>query len=116
MNFQSPTSNSQGIRFATPVMVAIALALFAGASLSAQGAKAAMQQDPACQSLTPVSAGGPAPKNQDTVVVRWLSFTNYELAYRNSVFLLDAYIDQTSGRQPIGIRVNDIRRADAIFI
>jgi len=86
------------------------------ASLSAQGAKAAMQQDPACQSLTPVSAGGPAPKNQDTVVVRWLSFTNYELAYRNNVFLLDAYIEQTSGRQPIGISVNDIRRADAIFI
>jgi hypothetical protein len=87
-----------------------------GAPAAAQNTKAAMQQDPACQSLTAVSAGGPVPKDPNTVVVRWLSFTNYELAYGNNVFLLDAYIEQTSGRQPIGMKVDDIRRADAIFI
>jgi L-ascorbate metabolism protein UlaG (beta-lactamase superfamily) len=116
MNFQSPTSNSQGARFATPVMVAIVLALFAGSSLSAQGAKAAMQQDPACQSLTPVSAGGPAPKDPETVVVRWLGWTNYEVAYRGDVFLLDAYYDRGPRMHPIGVAPTDIKKANAIFI
>lgn len=82
----------------------------------AQNSKAAMQQDPACQSLTPVSAGGPAPKTSDTVVVRWLSHMNYELAYRGNVFLLDAYYDQAPRRRPIGVGVNDLKKADAIFI
>jgi hypothetical protein len=65
-----------------------------GTSVAAQGAKGPMRQDPACQSLTPVSAGGPAPKNAETVVVRWLGMMNYELAYRDQVFLLNAYFDR----------------------
>ena len=97
-------------------MVAIVLALFAGSSLSAQGAKAAMQQDPACQSLTPVSAGGPAPKDPETVVVRWLGWTNYEVAYRGDVFLLDAYYDRGPRMHPIGVAPADIKKANAIFI
>ena len=83
---------------------------------SAQSAKAAMQQDPACQSLTPVSAGGPAPKDPNTVVVRWLSFTNYELAYRDQVFLLDTYFDQPPRRHSPGVAVKDFKKANAIFI
>ncbi len=75
-----------------------------------------MQQDPACQSLTPVSAGGPAPKNPDTVVVRWLGWTNYELAYRGNVFLLDAYYDRGPRSHPIGVAPTDLRLAHGIFI
>ena len=74
-----------------------ACAIVIAAPLLAQSAKAAMQQDPACQSLTPVSAGGPAPKDPNTLVVRWLGWTNYELAYRGEVFLLDAYYDRGRG-------------------
>jgi L-ascorbate metabolism protein UlaG (beta-lactamase superfamily) len=116
MNFQSPTSDFQGARFATAVLVAIVVALFAGSSLSAEGAKAAMQQDPACQSLTPVSAGGPAPKDPEMVVVRWLGWTNYEVAYRGDVFLLDAYYDRGPRMHAIGVAPTDIRKANAIFI
>lgn len=75
-----------------------------------------MQQDPACQSLTPVSAGGPAPKSPDTVVVRWLGWTNYEIAYRGEVFLLDAYYDRGPRMHPIGVAPADIKKANAIFI
>ncbi|HYS24715.1 MAG TPA: MBL fold metallo-hydrolase [Vicinamibacterales bacterium] len=94
----------------------IVLAAFATSQAAAQGAKAAMQQDPACQSLTPVSAGGPAPKNPDTVVVRWLGWTNYEVAYRGDVFLLDAYYDRGPRMHAVGVAPADIRKASALFI
>jgi len=115
-NSQLPISDSQGMRVATLVAVAFLLAAFGSASLDAQGAKAAMQQDPACQSLTPVSAGGPAPKDPETVVVRWLGWTNYEVAYRNDVFLLDAYYDRGPRMHPIGVAPADFKKANAIFI
>ena len=40
--------------------------------LTAQSTTAKLSQEPACQALTPAAAGGPAPKAQDVVVVRWL--------------------------------------------
>src|SRR5580765_2807162 len=112
---QIPKPKSQGARFATLVVVALLLASFA-APAAAQNTKAAMQQDPACQSLTPVSAGGPPPKSADTVVVRWLGWTNYEVAYRGDVFLLDAYYDRGPRMHPIGVAPADIKKANAIFI
>jgi L-ascorbate metabolism protein UlaG (beta-lactamase superfamily) len=115
-NSQRPTPNSQGVRFVTSVVVALLLAAIVAPSLAAQRAKAAMQQDPACQSLTPVSAGGPAPKGPETVVVRWLGWTNYEIAYRGEVFLLDAYYDRGPRMHPIGVAPAEIKKANAIFI
>jgi len=92
------------------------MASLAAAPLMAQTAKATMQADPACQSLTPVSAGGPAPKDPETIVVRWLGWTNYEVAYRNDVFLLDTYYDRGPRMHPIGVAPTDIKKANAIFI
>jgi len=116
MNSQFPTSDSQGMRVIASAVVAFLLAVLGGSSLAAQSAKAAMQQDPACQSLTPVSAGGLAPKDPETVVVRWLGWTNYEVAYRGQVFLLDAYYDRGPRMHPIGVAPTDIKKANAIFI
>jgi L-ascorbate metabolism protein UlaG (beta-lactamase superfamily) len=99
-------------RFASSIVIAT----LAAVPLTAQSGKAAMQQDPACQSLTPVSAGGPAPKSADTVVVRWLGMMNYELAYRDQVFLLNAYFDRLPHSHPIGVVPADIRNATAIFV
>jgi L-ascorbate metabolism protein UlaG (beta-lactamase superfamily) len=96
--------------------VSLVVAALGSSSLSAQGAKAAMAQDPACQSLTPVSAGGPAPKDPETVVVRWLGMMNYELAYRDQVFLLNAYFDRLPHSHPIGVMPADIKKASAIFV
>src|SRR5439155_3513734 len=94
-------------------VVAFFVAALGGSSLAAQSAKVAMRQDPACQSLTPVSAGGPAPKDPETVVVRWLGWTNYEVAYRGDVFLLDAYYDRGPRMHPIGVAPTDIKKASA---
>jgi len=112
---QIPNPKSDGTHVATSVVAALLMAWLA-APAAAQSAKAAMQQDPACQSLTPVSAGGPAPKNQDTVVVRWLGWTNYEVAYRGDVFLLDAYYDRGPRMHPIGVAPAAIKKANAIFV
>jgi L-ascorbate metabolism protein UlaG (beta-lactamase superfamily) len=98
------------------IAVSILIVTLAASGALAQGAKAAMRQDPACQSLTPVSAGGPAPKSADTVVVRWLGWTNYEVAYRGNVFLLDAYYDRGPRMHPIGVAPADMKKANAIFI
>jgi L-ascorbate metabolism protein UlaG (beta-lactamase superfamily) len=92
------------------------LTLFARGTPAAQGAASALAQEPACQVLTPAAAGGPAPKTQDTLVVRWLGHTNYELTYRGNVFLLDAYYDRVPKNHPIGVAAKDVTKATAIFI
>jgi L-ascorbate metabolism protein UlaG (beta-lactamase superfamily) len=112
---QCRTVNSQWMRYATVGVVAWLLAMPVGSWLAAQGTKA-MQQDPACQSLTPVSAGGPAPNDPNVVVVRWLGLMNYELAYRDQVFLLNAYFDRLPHSHPIGVMPADITKATAIFV
>ena len=96
--------------------VLLALILLAQSPLAAQSTKLSLSRDPACQALTPVSAGGPAPRAEDVVVVRWLGTTNYELAYRGNVFLLDAYYDRLPKNHAIGVGAKELTRARAIFV
>ncbi len=84
--------------------------------VTAQGSPQALAHEPACQALTPAAAGGPAPQAQDVVVIRWLGTTNYELAYRGNVFLLDAYYDRLPNNHSIGVTPKDVTKATAIFI
>lgn len=86
------------------------------AVLDAQTPRETLRQDPACQLLTPVSAGGPLPKSQETVVIRWLGHTNYELVYRDNVFLLDAYYERVPRSHRIGVTPQEFKKATAIFI
>jgi L-ascorbate metabolism protein UlaG (beta-lactamase superfamily) len=94
----------------------VAVLTVTAVSAQSSSTKQAMQQDPACTSLMPASVGGPMPQGPDTVVVRWLGWTNYELAYRGNVFLLDAYYDRGPGQHPIGVAPKDFKKATAIFI
>jgi L-ascorbate metabolism protein UlaG (beta-lactamase superfamily) len=77
---------------------------------------AAMPADPACTATRLVSTGGPTPHNPNTLVVRWTGFSNFELAYRDKVILLDAFIDRGSNYPPLGFAAADVKRADAIVI
>ena len=88
--------------------------LLAPSSVAAQSA--ATREDPACQELTPASAGGPLPRSSDTAVIRWLGHTNYELVYGGHVFLLDAYYDRLPRSHPIGAVPGEMKRASAVFI
>jgi L-ascorbate metabolism protein UlaG (beta-lactamase superfamily) len=94
----------------------IVLSVMAQAPLNAQSTRQTLSREPACQALTPVSAGGLAPKADDVVVVRWLGTTNYELVYRGNAYLLDAYYDRLPKTHAIGVAAGDITRVRAIFV
>ena len=72
--------------------------------------------DPGCQAATLVSTGGPAPSNPRTLAIRWAGYANFELAYKGEVVLLDAAFDRGSVFPPLGFKVPDITRVDAILI
>src|ERR1700685_1338815 len=85
-------------------------------SVFAQQGPTALSSDPACKSMTPTSMGGIAPTRPTTVVLRWLGIANYELAYRNTVLLFDAYYTLPPRAQPLGFAREDIKKTDGLFI
>ena len=88
------------------------LALFAASS-----AAAAFPVEPACQSLIPAIVGGPVPSaRSDTLLIRWLGTSNYELSWKGKVFLFDAYFDRPGRTRSVGFKVSDVKRADVIFL
>ena len=97
------------------VVLAIGLVTLTMTS-AAQEPRQALRQEAACQSLTPAAVGGPMPENPNVMVLRWLGHTNYEIAYRGTVILMDAYYERTPGNHPIGVTPGEFTRADAIVI
>jgi L-ascorbate metabolism protein UlaG (beta-lactamase superfamily) len=73
-------------------------------------------RDPACRAPTLVSTGGAAPRNPHTLAVRWTGVSNFELAYKGKVVLLDAYFDRGSEWPSLGFAATDVRKADVILI
>ena len=102
----------------TRTAAALLVLLFAlASSAAAQGPYPSLDREPACQSLMPTAAGGPRPQNPDVIVLRFLGVANYELAYRDSVVLLDAGIDTLSWWEPSGITPEMMTKdVDAILI
>jgi L-ascorbate metabolism protein UlaG (beta-lactamase superfamily) len=78
---------------------------------------AAQAAEPACQTLTPALIGGPVPSAaSDTMVIRWLGTANYEVGYKGKVFLFDTFYERPGRTRPIGFTVDQVRRADVIFV
>jgi L-ascorbate metabolism protein UlaG (beta-lactamase superfamily) len=77
-----------------------------------------LSREPACQTLTPASAGGVMPRSSSIMVVRYLGTSNYEIAFRGKVILLDTFYDgqRGPGARLIGLKGDDVKRADAILI
>jgi hypothetical protein len=102
------------MRFAAAALVA----LFVFSSVArGQTRYPSLEQEPACQSLTPAAAGGPLPQNPDVVVLRFLGVSNYELAYRDNVILLDAGIDKLAWWAPNNITTEQMtKHVNAIFL
>src|SRR6185437_6829860 len=105
---QMPSQQQGEARMRTIVAGIVAACALGGAALAAE---------PACQTLTPALIGGPVPSaSSDTAVLRWLGTANYEVAYKGKVFLFDTYYDRPGRTRPIGFKVDQVKRADVIFI
>ena len=100
------------------VIAAALVALFVFSSVArSQTRYPSLEQEPACQSLMPAAAGGPLPQNPDVVVLRFLGVSNYELAYRDNVILLDAAIDKLAWWAPNNITTEQMtKHVNAIFL
>src|SRR6266849_206997 len=66
--------------------------------------------------IVALGLAGFAAHDDDRLVVRYLGTTNYELAYRNQVILLDTYYDRGPRNRPIGLIPDQVTRADVIFL
>ena len=99
-----------------PVAAVVAAVLAAAPVITQATQSRAAPVDPACESLTLTSAGGPAPRERSTLLLRWLGASNFELAYRGSVILLDAYFERMPRTRPLGFVRDDIKRVTAIFV
>jgi L-ascorbate metabolism protein UlaG (beta-lactamase superfamily) len=99
------------------VVCAAVTAVLLSSIASAQSPYPALEQEAACQTLMPAAAGGPLPRNPDVLVLRFLGVSNYELAYRDNVVLLDAAIDKLAWWAPNNITPDEMtRHVNAILI
>lgn len=94
--------------FQCRIVALLILAIFGGAIGSAK--------DTGCEVSILVSTGGPVPHNPHTLAIRWTGYSNFELAYKGHVILLDAYFDRGSTYTALGFKAADIKKADAILI
>jgi L-ascorbate metabolism protein UlaG (beta-lactamase superfamily) len=87
-------------------------------TVSAAFANVNFSKEPACQSDTPTSQGGPAPINRDLLVIRWLGTSNEEFAFRDQVILHDAYYSAYAEKpaHPLGFRPQDVQKASVILV
>jgi L-ascorbate metabolism protein UlaG (beta-lactamase superfamily) len=82
----------------------------------AAAAFTSLPRDPACYGDRLTSTGGPGPQNPHTLVVRWTGFSNFELAYKGKIILLDAYFDRGRDYPPLGFAAADVKKADLILL
>src|SRR6476469_9241637 len=99
-------------------MKSLSFSALAGAGLLIlSGATLAADLPEACNSYKPAVTGGPLPPPEsDIVVVRWLANANFEFAYKDKVYLFDAYFDRTPRAHNIGFKAADVSKAEAIFV
>ena len=98
-------------------MARMASALIAGAILTFAMSALAAELPEACSSHTAGVTGGPLPPaDSDVVVIRWLGNANFEFAYKNKVYLFDAYFDRTPRAHKLGFTAADVKKAEAIFV
>ena len=94
----------------------VALFIANPATVGAQGkGLVVLAQDPACVSTRIAAAGGPMPKGQNTIVMRYLGVSNYELAYRDQVILFDTFYSRVWPARALGVVPADFKRANAVF-
>lgn len=110
--------NLMNVKLRVSVIFIFLAAAMAAAATAGYGQSVNLSREAACQTLTPASAGGPLPRNSSVMVVRYLGTSNYEIAYRGKVILLDTFYDgqRGPGARLIGLKGDDVKRVDAILV
>jgi hypothetical protein len=98
-----------------PAAVVLMLAACGGSDDAPAPAATPLAQQAACQSYVPAALGGPMPEG-DTVVIRWLGTSNFEVAYHGKIILMDTYYNRPARTRSIGFTVDQVKKADAILI
>jgi len=98
------------------VCAATAVAMLMTVAVGDAQKGSSLATEPLCQTLELSSTSGVVPKDRNTIVLRWLATSNFELAYRANVFLFDAYYDRVPPSRPLGFDFTKIKKATAIFI
>ena len=110
-------SSAQLQRCGLSALSAMVIMLALGDAPLAQKGSLPWFSEPVCQSLTPSAVGGPTPKATNLMVLRYLSSSNYELAFRDSIILFDTYYQTMPDRaRALGFSRDDVKRATAIYI
>ncbi|MDO9714138.1 MBL fold metallo-hydrolase [Paracraurococcus lichenis] len=98
----------------------LALGLVAGTWVQAHAQErnsGPFRHQAACSSYKPAAVGGPVlPSRIPGLTLRWLGTSNYEVAYKGKVVLLDTYYDRGPRNRSIGFTPDQVTRADAILI
>lgn len=94
----------------------VSLFLIDGAAIAQRQSPRFVTDDPACVAPTLVSTGGAGPRSTSTLAIRWTGFSNFELAYKGTVLLLDAYFDRGAVFPSLGFAATDVKRVDAVLI
>jgi L-ascorbate metabolism protein UlaG (beta-lactamase superfamily) len=74
------------------------------------------ERDQACHTRALASTDAAMPRNERTLAVRWIGYSNFELAYGGHILLLDAFYDRGGMYPSLGFKAADVKRADAILI
>lgn len=77
---------------------------------------AAASNDPACNALPMASTIGTPVKDSQTLAIRWLGYSTFELNYGNQVILLDNYYDRGPRYRYLGFSAADVKHANLIII
>jgi L-ascorbate metabolism protein UlaG (beta-lactamase superfamily) len=107
--------NVGGGTVAAAALLALALAIRPPVAAQQGKAMAMLAQDPACTTPKSAAAGGPMPKGPNTLVLRWLGVSNYELAYRDQVILFDIFYSRVWPARPLGVTPSELTRVNAAF-
>ena len=99
---------------AAAAVVVMAMALAADAGAQQRGVD--FSQEPACQTLTTTAMGGPAPRNPNLLVMRYLGASNHEIAFRDSVVLFNAYYERFPPGRPLGFTREDVKKVNTILV
>lgn len=111
----TPARRSRAVIVIT-VLIGVALLVASSNGSVVRAQTSGLAGEPACRTLTIAATGGAMPRDPATLVLRWLGTASHEIAFRDTVILLDAYYDRPPGAVPLGFTAEDIQRADVIFI